>query len=73
MQVTKLKRFKAAQAKTKVRLYKQLVLPIMEYPLIATHALSKFRTNLISEKITKTRNSYPQRFTTKESHRKAKN
>ena len=41
MQVTKLKRFRAANAKTRVHLYKQLVLPIMEYPPVPTHALSK--------------------------------
>ena len=41
MQVTKLKRFRAAKAKTNVHLYKQLVLPIMKYPPILTYALSK--------------------------------
>ena len=43
MQVTKLKRFKAAKAKTRLHQYKQLLLPIMEYPPIPTNALSKTR------------------------------
>ena len=41
MQAMNLKRFKAAKAKTRVHLYKQAVLPIMEYPPIPTYALSK--------------------------------
>ena len=40
MQVTKLKKFRAANAKTRLHLYKQLVLSIMEYPPVPTHALS---------------------------------
>ena len=43
MQVIKLKKFKAAKAKTRLHLYKQLILPIMEYLPIPTHALSKGR------------------------------
>ena len=43
MQVAKLKRFRSAKAKTRVHLYKQLVLLIMEYPPVPTHALSKSR------------------------------
>ena len=43
MQVTKLKRFRAANAKYRVHLYKELVLPIIEYPPVPTHTLSKSR------------------------------
>ena len=41
MQVTKLKRFKAAKAKNRVHINEQLKLPIMEYQPIPPHALSK--------------------------------
>ena len=70
MQVTKLKRFRAAKAKTKVHLYKQLVLPIMTYPPVSTHALSKSRLatlKRIQNRAARQANndtSYPSRLTT---------
>ena len=62
MQVTKLKRFKAAKAKTRVYHYKQLVLPIMEYPPIPTHALSKTRLQNRAQKQAYNDASYPPKF-----------
>ena len=78
MQVTKLKRFKVAKAKTRVHLYKQLVLSIMEYPPIPTHALSKTRLAMLQKiqnralRQAYNDTSYPPRFTKEELHRKAK-
>ena len=78
MQVTKLKRFRAANAKTMVHLYKQLVLPIMEYPTVTTNALSKSRLATLQRVLNRAlkqaynNTSYPPRFTTEELHRKAK-
>ena len=78
MQVTKLKRFKAAKAKTRVHLYKQLVLPKMEYPPIPTHALSKTRLatlQRIQNRVLRqayNETSYSPGFTTEELHRKTK-
>ena len=43
MQVTKLKRFRTTNDKTRIHLYKQLVIQIMEYPPVLIHALSKSR------------------------------
>ena len=78
MQVTKLKRFKAANAKTRVHLYKQLVLPIMEYPPVPTHALSKSRLATLqrvqNRALRQAYNdtAYPPNYTTEELHRRAK-
>ena len=72
MQVTKLKRFRAANAKTRVHLYKQLVLPIMEYPPVPTHALSKGRLvtlqRIQNRPLRQAYNDtlYPPRFTTED-------
>ena len=72
MQVTKLKRFRTASDKTRVHLYKQLVLPIMEYPPVPTHALSKSRFTTLqrvhNRALRQAYNdtSYPPRFTTEE-------
>ena len=78
MQVTKLKRFRAAKAKTRMHLYKQLVLPIMEYPPVPTHALFKSRLAMLqrirNRALRQAYNDtwYPPRFTTEELNRKAK-
>ena len=78
MQVTKLKRFRAASAKTRVHLYKQLVLPIMEYPPVPTHALSKSRLATLqrvqNRALRQAYNDtvYSPNHTTEELHRRAK-
>ena len=77
MQATKLKRLKAGEPKTRVYFYKQLALPIMGYPPIPTHALSKIRLPTLqriqARALRQAYNdtSYPLRFTTEELHRKA--
>ena len=78
MQVNKLKRFRAANAKNRVHLYKQLVLPIMEYPPVPTHALSKSRLATLQRiqngALRQACNDtlYLPRFTTEKFHRKTK-
>ena len=78
MEVTKLKRFRAANAKSRVHLYKQLVLPIMEYPPIQTHVLSKSRLVMLqrvqNRALRQAYNDmlYSPRFTKEELHRRAK-
>ena len=86
MQITKLKRFKAAKANTRMHLYKQLVLPIMEHSPIPTYVLSKSRlamlqiiqnralrqTYLISIKVYNRRNSQKSKIETNESENNPK-
>ena len=43
MHVKKLKTIKLVITKTKLNLYKQLVLPLIEYPPFPTHVKSKIR------------------------------
>ena len=74
----KLKRFKAAKPKTRIHLYKQLLLPIIEYPSILTHALFKTRLSTLQKiqnralRQAYNDTSYPPRFATEELHRKSK-
>ena len=78
MQVTKLKRFRAAKAKTRLHLYKQLVLAIIEYPPVPTHALFKIRITMLQRIQNRAMRqayddtSYQPRLTTEKLHKKAK-
>ena len=78
MQVTKFKSFRASKAKTRVHLYKQLLLSTMEYSLVPTQALSKSRLEILQRVQNRALRqeyndiSYAPRFTTEKLHRKAK-
>ena len=69
---------KAEKVNTRVFLYKQLVLSIMEYPPILTHILPKSRLAVLQKiqnralRQAYNDTSYPPRFTTEELHRKIK-